>query len=265
MATVVLLRQAMGNGSLHTARVRFGIAFMVVSLGLLAAAWAAWAHGVGASLGGALAIALTIWTALACWVVSVGWLLPVDRGSEYRRVHWLYGKRNDGTRVWWALLLTLPVLAPLWLWWHLRRAILTEAPWHELLPDLVIGRRLLDREFDLEVDHIVDLTCEYAERPQQRCHPGYVSLPIVDGAAPPPQVLQQYAVRLSKLQGRIFLHCAEGHGRTATVAAALLIVRGIASDVDDALARIAAVRPKAHPYERQLRVLRRITEHGAET
>ena len=232
----------------------------MVALGLLVGAWAALTHGVGASPGGAIGIALMIWTAVACCVVSAAWILPLDRGSKYRRVHWLYGKRSDGTRVWWAKLLTLPFLGPIWGWWHLRRPTLTEDPWHELLPDLVLGRRLLDREFDLEVDHIVDLTCEYAERPRQRCHPGYLSLPMVDGAAPPPQVLRQYAERLSKLKGRIYLHCAEGHGRTATVAAALLLVRGIANDVEDALARIAVVRPKARPYARQLRVLRRLTE-----
>ncbi|MFT4513829.1 MAG: hypothetical protein ACI89X_001676 [Planctomycetota bacterium] len=250
----------MGNDWLHTARVRFGIGFLLVALGLLVGAWSAFTRGASASLVGGIAIALMLWTAVACCVVSAAWILPVDRGSQYRRVHWLYGKRSDGTRVWWAALLTLPFLGPVSVWWHLRRPALTEAPWHELLPDLLIGRRLLDREFDLQVEHIVDLTCEYAERPHQRCHKGYVSLPIVDGAAPPPQVLRQYAERLSKLQGRIYLHCAEGHGRTATVAAALLIVRGVASDVDDALARIAAVRPKARPYARQMRALRRIRE-----
>lgn len=256
----MLVRQAIGDVSLHTAGVRFGIVFTAVAIGLLAAAWAALAADVGASIVGAVGIALMIWTAVACGVASAAWILPVNRGSEYRRVRCLYGKRSDGTRAWWATLLTLPFLGPVWGWWHLRRPTLTEAPWHELLPDLVVGRRLLDREFDLKVDHIVDLTCEYSERPGQRCHPGYLSLPIVDGAAPPPQVLLQYVERLSKLKGRIYLHCAEGHGRTATVAAALLLVRGIAKDVDDALARIAVVRPKARPYARQLRALRALPD-----
>lgn len=244
----------------HTAPVRFGIAFLMIAIGLLVGAWAMYAGGAGGQLVGACAIGLMVHMAVACVVVSVAWLLPVDRGGQYRRVRLLYGKRSDGTRSWWLVLLTLPFLGPVWLWWHCRRPTLTEAPWHELSPDLVLGRRLLDREFDLEVDHIVDLTCEYTERPKQRNHPGYLSLPIVDGAAPPPQVLQQYTERVQKLKGRIFLHCAEGHGRTATVAAALLIVRGEARDVDDALARIAAVRPKARPYARQLRVLHRMVQ-----
>ena len=240
--------------------VRFGISFTIVAIGLLLGAWNAYTSGVGASLVGAIGIALMVHTAIACGVISTAWLLPVERGTQYRRVRWLYGKRSDGTRAWWLVALALPFLGPVWIWWHARRPTLTEAPWHELSSDLVIGRRLLDREFDLEVDHIVDLTCEYTERPQQRQHAGYVCLPIVDGAAPPPLVLLQYAQRLNKLEGRIFLHCAEGHGRTATVAAALLLVRGTASHVDDALVRIAAVRPKARPYARQLRALRRMAE-----
>jgi len=208
------------------------------------------------SLPGVLAIMLMLWTAVACWVASAAWLLPANQGEQYRRVHWLYGKRPNGTRTWRATLWLLPFLLPIWAWWHLRRPTLTEAPWHELLPDLVLGRRLLDREWDLNVDHIVDLTCEYEECPRQRHHAGYLSLPIVDGAAPPPLVLQSYAHRINSLSGRIYLHCAEGHGRTATVAAAVLLVRGHAADVDDALRQIAAVRPKARPYKRQLRALR---------
>jgi len=255
----------MHNGQLHTSAVTFGILFTVVALLLFGAAWEAAAAGIATSLLGALVITMMLWTAIACCVASAAWLLPASNAAQYRRVRWLYGKRRDGTRTWWATLWLLPFLAPMWAWWHLRRPTLAEAPWHELLPDLVLGRRLLDREWDLEVDHIVDLTCEYVERPRQRCHPGYLSLPIVDGAAPPADVLRDYAIRISKLPGRIYLHCAEGHGRTATVAAALLLVRGLAADVDEALQQIAAVRKKAQPYARQLRVLRRMVPNPAET
>jgi len=240
----------------HTARVTFGIVFLLVAVAFLAVAWAAIAASVAGSALGSIGIALLLWTGAACLLASIAWLLPTQSGTSNHRVRWIFGKRDDGTRTWWSIVLLLPFLGPVSAYWHIRRPWLTEAPWHELLPDLVIGRRLLDREFDLEVDHIVDLTCEYAECAKQRSHPGYLCLPIVDGAAPPPKVLQQYVSQLKKLEGRIYLHCAEGHGRTATVAAALLVARGLANDVDEALAKIASVRPKAKVYAGQLRVLR---------
>lgn len=240
----------------HTAGVTFGIVFLLVALAFVGAALAAIAAGVAASLAGAVGVCALAWTAVACLLASIGWLLPTLSGASNHRVRWIFGKRDDGTRTWWSTVLLLPFLGPVWGYWNIRRPRLTEAPWHELLPDLVIGRRLLDREFDLEVDHLVDLTCEYAERPMQRRHPGYLCLPIVDGAAPPPAVLHQYVEKLQQLEGRIYLHCAEGHGRTATVAAAMLLARGLADDVDEALARITAIRPKAQLYAGQMRVLR---------
>lgn len=234
----------------------FGVVFVLVACAFLAAGGVAIQVGIAASMAGLIGVIALLWTGLACLLASIAWLLPTKSGQSNDRVRWIFGKRNDGTRAWWSTLLLLPFLGPVWAYWHIRRPRLQEAPWHELLPDLVIGRRLLDREFDLEVDHIVDLTCEYTEDPKQRSHPGYLCLPIVDGAAPPVAVLQQYVERLQQLEGRIYLHCAEGHGRTGTVAAALLLARGAATDVDDALGQISSARPKAQLYAGQLRVLR---------
>lgn len=249
--------QALG---VHTARVTFGIVFTLIALAFLGGAGAAIASGCASTAAGVIGIAALLWTGVACLMASIAWLLPTQSGTSNHRVRWIFGKRDDGTRTWWSTALLLPFLGPVSAYWHMRRPKLTEAPWHELLPDLVIGRRLLDDEFDLEVDHIVDLTCEYAECVKQRNHPGYLCLPIVDGAAPPPIVLQQYIRQLQQLEGRIYLHCAEGHGRTATVAAALLVARGIAKDVDEALAKISSVRAKAKVYAGQLRVLRLLAD-----
>jgi len=233
----------------------FGVVFAVVALAFAGCGVAAMNAGIGATAIGAAGVMSLFWTAAASGLASAAWLLPHGSRRPQRRVRQLYGKRPDGTRAWWSTLLLLPFLGPMWAYWHVRRPLLSEAPWHELLPDLLIGRRLLDREFQLTVDHVVDLTCEYTERPRQRRHPGYLSLPIVDGAAPPAAVLEDYVLQLRDLQGRIYLHCAEGHGRTALVAAAVLIDRGLAADSEQALQRVLAARPKAHPYPEQRRAL----------
>lgn len=234
----------------------FGVVFGFVALAILGAGIAAIQADLAATTSGLIGVLAILWTGVACLMASIAWLLPTKTGATNHRVRWIFGKRDDGTRTWWSTILLLPFLGPVWLYWHVRRPRLEEAPWHELLPDLVIGRRLLDSEFDLDVDHIVDLTCEYSAAPGQRRHKGYLCLPIVDGAAPPVAVLQQYSEKLQQLEGRIYLHCAEGHGRTATMAAMLLLARGVATDVEDALEKVFSVRPKARPYAGQLRVLR---------
>ncbi|MEO0479531.1 MAG: hypothetical protein AAF196_08635 [Planctomycetota bacterium] len=237
-----------------------GVAFASVAAGFLFAAWSIAGTGAGDSWLRLSAVIVLTWTGFACAAASLAWLWPLGAGSHYRRVRVLFGKRVDGTRTPWSRVAWLPFLGPLGAWWHWRRPRLTESPWSQLLPDLWIGRRLLDEEFELEVDHLVDLTCEYTECPRQRAHPGYLSLPIVDGAAPPPQVLERYLRQIEELPGRVFLHCAEGHGRTATIAAGLLLRRGIAADIDDALVRVQSVRPKAKPYRQQLRSLRALSD-----
>ncbi len=194
---------------------------------------------------------LCAWTAVACALAGSAWL----SGSPAS-----FGKRADGRRTVWSTVPMLPFLLPLWAWWHVVRPWRREPPWHQLTPTLCLGRRLLDREFrasGLVVDHLVDLTCEYAERPQQRAHPGYLCLPIVDGLAPSPAVFVAYVEQLQALPGRVFLHCAEGHGRTATMAAALLLVTGAVADPAAALARVRAGRPLARPYRQQVAALER--------
>jgi hypothetical protein len=49
----------------------------------------------------------------------------------------------------------------------------------------------------------------------------------------------------------VLIHCAQGHGRTATIAAAVLVRLELAADAEEALARVRAVRPFAVPSREQ--------------
>ncbi|MFP2931679.1 tyrosine-protein phosphatase, partial [Pyxidicoccus sp. 3LG] len=40
------------------------------------------------------------------------------------------------------------------------------------------------------------------------------------------------------MPGPLYVHCAQGHGRTGMIAAALLVARGDAADAATALARV---------------------------
>lgn len=201
------------------------------------------------------------WRWLPAWSATA--LAAIAAISLRADPRWL-GKRADGTQAPLATAALAPFLLALWSYWHVRRPLWSEQAGHQLLPDLCIGRRLLGHELapverllGARFDHIVDLTCEYREARALRQHPSYVSLPIVDGCAPSAAQLARIVQRVLALPGRKFLHCAMGHGRTAMVAGAVLLVRGVATDVDDALRRIRAVRPKARPYPQQVQ---RLTE-----
>jgi diacylglycerol kinase (ATP) len=79
-------------------------------------------------------------------------------------------------------------------------------------------------------------------------------VPILDGTAPSREQFQTAVdwVAARHAEGRsVLIHCAQGRGRSVTVAAAALCRLGLATDPEDALAKITAARPKAKPSRKQ--------------
>ncbi len=168
----------------------------------------------------------------------------------------LFGKRPDGGRSARSTGVMLPYLLLTWAVWHLSRWISREPAFAEVRPGLWIGRRLTGGEA-APANAVLDLTCEFAEAARHR-GPGYLTHPILDAHAPPDSdALVATFERLSWPAEPLYVHCAQGHGRTATVTAALLIWSGICPDAEAALAEIAAVRPDARPNAAQRRWLAR--------
>jgi protein-tyrosine phosphatase len=150
----------------------------------------------------------------------------------------VFGKRADGTIGKFHMTALLPFLAFTWATWHLVRVTTREPMIHSLTPELWLGRRLLTSELPVEVDHVVDLTAEFREVVRTR---SYTSLPILDGGIPDRDELRS-ALDAVPRRGITFVHCAQGHGRTALFAACFLIDReGV--DADTAIARVLAARP----------------------
>jgi hypothetical protein len=125
--------------------------------------------------------------------------------------------------------------------WHLVRGFSREPAHNEVSDDLVIGRRLLPGELKGEFANYVDLTAEFVEPAAFRSAPGYLCFPILDGAAPDAKALADFVSRLHP--GRTFIHCAQGHGRTALLALAVMLKSGAARTVDEGLNKLRAVRP----------------------
>lgn len=101
---------------------------------------------------------------------------------------------------------------------------------------------------------VVDVTCEL---PRTHTHK-YLAVQVWDTCAPTLQQLQGAVdfARGEEQAGRsVYIHCAHGHGRSATVMCACLIECGHARSVEEAVAAMKSVRPLVHlsPSQRQVR------------
>jgi len=137
---------------------------------------------------------------------------------------------------------------------HAVRIVEREPAFNTLTENIFIGRRLLSRELPDDIDHVVDLTCEFNE-PKALRSLSYHSLQILDGLVPSSDQLLEWADRISKLSGNIYIHCAEGHGRTGLLAASVLLYLGHSQTPNEALQFIRSKRPLVRLGRRQLAAL----------
>jgi hypothetical protein len=216
-------------------------------------------HAVLLTLLGLLAIAAGFrsggWGALLVWLGLDFLLLGL---AHLRGDHRVFGKRPDGTLPWWSWLVFLPLLAYTAAAWHLVRLLSREARVNRVSDQLVVGRRLLSDEVAPGFVSYVDLTSELQEPRGARQAPGYRAFPILDASAPDPEALRAAVAGLPP--GPVFVHCAQGHGRTGLFALAVLLSSGAVRDVEEGLALLAGVRPAIRLSTVQLRCIRTFGE-----
>ncbi len=157
----------------------------------------------------------------------------------------IFGKGSDGRMRPLNVLILAPYLLLLWSVWHLSRALRRESPFNELVEGLIIGRRLLPGEYPDGIESVVDLTAEFPESSRIRQGRIYRAFPILDGSHSTPAALEQIARAIMDLPGDVYIHCAEGHGRTALVATSLLLARGDVRSAAEAAALVLERRPLA--------------------
>lgn len=186
-----------------------------------------------------------LWPALSFAIVASGYFYFGPR---------VYGKSKRGILSPVTMLLLLPYLLFSWSVWYTVRLVKREAAYNQLTENIFMGRRLLSHELPAHIDHVVDLTCEFTEPKRLRAG-SYHSFQILDGFVPTCEQLCEWVETTSRLPGNLYIHCAEGHGRTGLFAAALLRHRGDFQTVDDALQFIKSKRPLVRLGQRQMAVL----------
>lgn len=152
----------------------------------------------------------------------------------------LLGKRRDGSLSWWSWILFLPLHLITWGIWHAVRVLSREPAFHQITPQLIVGRRLLASEVPPEIELIVDLTSEFTEPAGVRKGRRYQPLPILDASVP--ELKSLYQVIDSLPQVPTYIHCAQGHGRTGLFTSVYLVRRGHCKTLEEAMDLLAKVR-----------------------
>lgn len=186
-----------------------------------------------------------LWPALSLVVVGLGyvWLGP-----------WVLGKQADGTLAWYSALLLMPYFGAAEFAWYLVRVLGGEEPWHEVSRGLYLGRRVQHWEVPARIAVVLDMTAEFVEPVELRTGRRYVCVPTFDASAPEPRLLADAIAEIANLEGNIYVHCAAGHGRSAMAMGVLMVARGVAADLDEAVAMMTAARTRVRLRTTQRRV-----------
>lgn len=186
------------------------------------------------------------WPAVSFALVAISYLV---------RTPALLGKRDDGTRAWYGYPLTGPFMGLMWFARLILVRFSEEPDWNEVEDGIYVGRRVDAERLPQGPLAIIDLTCEFLPHASvletTRC------FPTLDGSCPSPERLKRWTEEVASIREPLYIHCAAGHGRSAMLAACVLIRRKLAPDVAGAVQQMQAARPKIHLAPEQQRCAER--------
>jgi len=179
--------------------------------------------------------------------------------AYFRSFEGIFGKKQSGHLPAWSKILFLPYFLYALAIWHLARLLSREPVLNHVTNDIIVGRRLLSSENVGTFEIIVDLTSEFEEPRKLRDYPGYHNFPILDASSPSVEALRAFIESLQP--GVIFIHCAQGHGRTGLFALALLLHRKIVSSVDEGMTLLQKSRPGISLNCTQMKCIRQFADN----
>jgi protein-tyrosine phosphatase len=175
----------------------------------------------------------------------------------------VFGKKRDGKLRAISYVLYWPYFALSYFSLFCFRLFSRENAFDLVDDNVYLGCRIFGRDVPqlkkLGIQSVLDLTCEFGELRALR-QKNYLCIPILDTCAPSLDELKTGAqwIEQQSQNGPVYVHCALGHGRSATFVAAYLLSCGRADNVDTALELIASRRPKIELHEEQIEVLQQL-------
>ncbi|MGC3959152.1 MAG: dual specificity protein phosphatase family protein [Verrucomicrobiota bacterium] len=221
---------------------KYGIIFLILGCLLLACGW---------MMESRMAQFAAVYSTLGFLAVGIGYLLKLD-------AVWL--KRRNGTLGLVSFAFYLPLHVLNWLSLRLATCNKNYPSRHELVPNLWFGRRPFSCEAKAMLANeswaVVDLTAEFSE-PKDLRRGKFLCLPTLDHTAPTPSQIKAALrfIAAEKATHKVLVHCALGHGRSATIVAAWLLQNGLAKTVADAESKLREIRSGVRLKSSQRRLL----------
>ena len=192
--------------------------------------------------------------------------MRADRGGVRRRSAATAAQAQNGTRVSLSWLPFGPYFLLNAAAFHAYRLLARGPAYAEVVPNLILARRLSPREtVAVGCVAVLDLAAEFAATRWSHSI-AYLSLPLLDATAPTPTQLQTALdwIATHITRGPVVVHCALGHDRSACVAAAYLSMSRAVVTPGEPERRLRELRPGVRLNPTQRRALRQFCDDFGE-
>lgn len=206
-------------------------------------------------------ILVLLWPAFVCLSIASSYSSCGNGGQLGVK---LIGKsKKTGEIPFLRIVILFPYFMLAWGWWYFRQTILLrgkENPYDLVSKDIYVGRYPLwyPKEFPQTVKHVIDVTGEFPGIQEIQFNRTYLCCRGMDMQLPSKEDLATIAIEASKLEGEIYIHCANGHGRSASLAALIMVLRGNVTNVEEAFTVMQKARPKVYIHSEQMKVLKSV-------
>ena len=172
----------------------------------------------------------------------------------------LLGKKSDGSFNLICLIFFSPWFFFVNFVWKIVVFFSKEPIYSEILPNRFwAGRRFFYKELPKKVNQIIDLTSEFFKPFKFDKSINYICIPLLDGIEPDKHFFEKLRSFYDNNRNKnIYIHCAQGHGRTACAVAIYMRLINEESDIEKNLLHFQELRPSGKISNRQKLYLEKI-------